>query len=100
MSSRRVASFSARRKCIELIPPEKLGFLFEEMSGHAVTAARHRYGCRVLERLLEHCPSSQTAPLIEEVLLGTQQLCRHTFGALGKDLSIACLYIKDVYCTY
>ena len=32
------------RKCIELIPPERLGFLLAEMHGHAVAAARHRYG--------------------------------------------------------
>ena len=60
-------------------------------------------GCRVLERLLEHCPTEQTAPLVEEapgcvalrgiawldgvappcprqVLAGAPQLCRHTFG--------------------
>eukprot|EP00434_Breviolum_minutum_P037886 symbB.v1.2.033594.t1/scaffold4196.1/size83517/2 len=36
--------------------------------------------CRVLERLLEHCPTAQTAALIEEVLAGAPQLCRHTFG--------------------
>eukprot|EP00438_Fugacium_kawagutii_P008458 Skav230200 [mRNA] locus=scaffold2443:47716:49956:+ [translate_table: standard] len=32
------------RKCIELIPPERLGFLLAEMRGSAVAAARHRYG--------------------------------------------------------
>ncbi|CAK9104676.1 Maternal protein pumilio, partial [Durusdinium trenchii] len=68
------------QKCIQLIPPERLGFLLAEMHGSAVAAASHRYGCRVLERLLEHCPSEQTAPLIEEVLSGAPQLCRHTFG--------------------
>ena len=32
------------RKCIELIPPDRLHFVLSEMLGHAVAAARHRYG--------------------------------------------------------
>lgn len=68
------------QKCIEVMPPERLGFIFEELQGHVVTIAKHRYGCRVLERLIEHCPSKQTVGLIEEVLRAAPQLCRHTFG--------------------
>lgn len=68
------------QKCIEVMPPEKLGFIFEEMQGHVVMLSRHRYGCRVLERLLEHCPAAQTAGLIQEVLGSASQLCRHVFG--------------------
>mmetsp|Transcript_36762 Transcript_36762/g.66074 ORF Transcript_36762/g.66074 Transcript_36762/m.66074 type:complete len:505 (+) Transcript_36762:101-1615(+) len=68
------------QKCIEVMPPEKLGFIFEEMQGHVVVLSRHRYGCRVLERLLEHCPAAQTVGLIEEVLAAASQLCRHVFG--------------------
>ena len=40
------------RKCIELIPPERLSFLLAEMHGSAVAAARHRYGAWALGKVL------------------------------------------------
>ncbi|CAE7180450.1 pum [Symbiodinium pilosum] len=42
--------------------------------------ARHKYGCRTLQRLLEHCSHEQTAPLAEALLSEVVPLSRHPYG--------------------
>jgi len=67
------------QKCVELLPPEHLHFVAEELQGQFAVAARHRYGCRVLERLIER-KAYGTDALVAEVLADANQLCRHPFG--------------------
>jgi hypothetical protein len=50
------------------------------LKGQGAFVARHRFGCRVLQRALEHCLSEQTEELIAEVLAEAPQLVRHTYG--------------------
>lgn len=68
------------QRCAELLQPEHLQFALEEIGGQARLAARHRYGCRVLERLIERCPLWQTASIVSEVVADAANLCRHAFG--------------------
>jgi len=66
------------QKCVELLPTDSMSFILIEMQGHVVATARHRYGCRVLERLVER--GWQTENIVNEVLADACQLCRHPFG--------------------
>merc|ERR1712226_624896 len=50
------------------------------MQGNAVAVARHRYGCRCVERLIEHLPPWQMAELVEEILSSADGLSKHAFG--------------------
>lgn len=34
----------------------------------------HPYGCRVIQRILEHCTAEQTAPVLAELHAHTDQL--------------------------
>lgn len=34
----------------------------------------HPYGCRVIQRILEHCTAEQTLPILEELHQHTEQL--------------------------
>merc|ERR1719160_163036 len=71
------------QKCIEVLPPDTVQFVLNELSAfpdHGLSIARHRFGCRILERLLEHCPSDQTRTLTEGVIENAYVLCRHPFG--------------------
>merc|ERR1719450_712657 len=43
------------QKVVESLPPAMSRFIAEEILGVAGAMARHRYGCRVLCRLFEHC---------------------------------------------
>lgn len=40
----------------------------------------HSYGCRVIQRILEHCPPEQTAPILEELHHNTDRLVCDSYG--------------------
>jgi len=73
------------QKVIEVLPVSSTHFVAEELATIAVDVAQHRFGCRVLSRLVEHhlsgdAASPSTNKLVEELLLGTDQLIRHNFA--------------------
>lgn len=73
------------QKVIEVLPIKSASFVAEELVTFAAEVARHRFGCRVLSRLVEHhlCGNGSapsTNLLIEEVLLETDQLIHHNFA--------------------
>ncbi|CAK0837207.1 unnamed protein product [Prorocentrum cordatum] len=66
---------------IKLLPPPALQPLIERLQEKGAPAiARHQYGCRVLERLVEHCPAAQIAPLLDEVAADSEGLSLHPYG--------------------
>lgn len=40
----------------------------------------HPYGCRVIQRILEHCTADQTSPILEELHQHTEQLVQDQYG--------------------
>jgi len=72
------------QKCISTIRPHAAQFVIDELRQRGPTgvaqAARHRFGCRIMERLLEHCNAEQVKPLVEEILPDTLALCSHIYG--------------------
>merc|ERR1712039_101954 len=68
------------QKCIRSMPPQRIGFMAGEMQGRAVEAAQHRVRSRILQRLVELCPTDQTAELVDEVIDSAAVLCKHPFG--------------------
>lgn len=71
------------QKCIEVLPPDTVQFVLDELSEFpdgGKSIAKHRFGCRIIERLLEHCPPEQTRVLVEDVIENTYVLCKHPFG--------------------
>merc|ERR1719443_539459 len=68
------------QKIVEVMTPAKASFVIEELLGSAVQTSQHRYGCRVICRLLEHFPHEQTDEIINEVLLEVSALNRHSYG--------------------
>jgi len=45
-----------------------------------IQTARHRYGCRVLERILEHCEPAEANELSNLMLTDATSLCMHPYG--------------------
>lgn len=85
------------QKCIEVTPAPHLQFMLEELTqrenggpGEPCVAsfAKHRFGCRVIQRLLEHCdvgdgmdsadPALST--LVDQLLGVAGTLVKHKFG--------------------
>jgi len=65
---------------IVAMPPAAAQFIIDGLVGYAVAAAHHHTACRVLQRVLEHCPQQQVAPLAEELLKEMQDLITHCYG--------------------
>jgi pumilio RNA-binding family len=72
------------QKCISTMRPVDSQFIISELQqagpGAVARAARHRYGCRVLQRLFEHCPPNQLHAIAEDLLLDAVALCSHLFA--------------------
>merc|ERR550537_1928181 len=54
------------QKCIERMPPEKVQFVVEAFKTQVQRMAMHCYGCRVIQRLIEHCTAQQMVPILDE----------------------------------
>jgi len=74
------------QKMIEVLPIKSTNFVAEELLDFAAEAARHRYGCRIICRLVEHHLTAQadsntaTIELIDELLLEAEKLIHHSFA--------------------
>lgn len=55
-------------------------FIIQSFSGQVYTLSTHPYGCRVIQRILEHCTPEQTAPILAELHQHTDQLIQDQFG--------------------
>lgn len=68
--------------------------MISSFSGQVYTLSTHPYGCRVIQRILEHCTPEQTAPILAELHAHTDQLIQDQFGnyviqhVLGKSNSV------------
>jgi hypothetical protein len=73
------------QKCISTLRPCESQFIIDEIlqqgPGAVVTVAAHQYGCRILQRLLEHFPSDRLQVLIEDVLCNVIVLSKHIYGS-------------------
>lgn len=72
------------QKVVEVLPAVSASFVAEELRGFAAEMAQHKFGCRVLCRLVEHllCSGNSvaTSDLIDELLLAADQLLTHSFA--------------------
>merc|ERR1719188_873554 len=71
------------QQCVTTMRAASCPFIIQEIlqrgTGAVCKAARHAYGCRVLQRLLEHWPG-HVAGLADDLISEGLLLCRHTFG--------------------
>ncbi|KTG02882.1 hypothetical protein cypCar_00011806 [Cyprinus carpio] len=68
------------QKCIECVQPHALQFIIDAFKGQVFALSTHPYGCRVIQRILEHCLPEQTLPILEEIHQHTEQLVQDQYG--------------------
>jgi hypothetical protein len=71
------------QKVVTELPMALAAFVTAELIGVAAEASRHRYGCRIMCRILEHSSfvdNPQTEVLVDEILQEAGDLSRHNFG--------------------
>lgn len=69
------------QKVVVLLRPEALQFVVQELlAGGAINASRHKYGCRVVQRLIEYCPPHQTCGIVDALLQELTSVAGHPYG--------------------
>jgi hypothetical protein len=69
------------QRCIELMRPSAVEFVLCEIEDQQVrNLAKHRYGCRVLERIIEHFSLERLTVLLDEIISHAQELCFDQYG--------------------
>jgi pumilio RNA-binding family len=48
------------QKAVERIAPDEIQFIIEAFYGQVYSLATHPYGCRVIQRIFEHCRDAET----------------------------------------
>ncbi|KAH9661534.1 Pumilio [Citrus sinensis] len=69
------------QKCIECVPEENIQFIVTTFFDQVVTLSTHPYGCRVIQRILEHCKDSKTqSKVMDEILGSVSMLAQDQYG--------------------
>lgn len=72
------------QKCIGPRAPRATRAIAQELMGQGTTetlqVAKHRYGCRIVQRILEFGDPAVTGELSEILIGGAKDLCTHAFG--------------------
>merc|ERR1712190_562957 len=71
------------QKCIMSMRPQTCQFIIDEliMEKKVASGAQLKYGCRVIQRLLEHCREDQVHEICEKLLASGIELSGHHFGS-------------------
>ncbi|XP_044505513.1 pumilio homolog 2-like isoform X2 [Mangifera indica] len=69
------------QKCIECVPEENIQFIVTTFFDQVVTLSTHPYGCRVIQRILEHCKDPKTqSKVMDEILGNVSNLAQDQYG--------------------
>ncbi|RYR13856.1 hypothetical protein Ahy_B04g070625 isoform I [Arachis hypogaea] len=69
------------QKCIESIPTKKIAFIISAFRGQVAILSMHPYGCRVIQRVLEHCTDEiQCQFIVDEILESVYALAQDQYG--------------------
>lgn len=81
------------QKCIEVVSrvakesqpdqqylSSRIQFIIQAFSGKVRELSMHPYGCRVVQRILEHCTNTQKAPVLDELRKCCRELIQDQYG--------------------
>ncbi|KAI4299550.1 hypothetical protein L6164_032997 [Bauhinia variegata] len=69
------------QKCIECVPEDAIHFIVSTFYDQVVTLSTHPYGCRVIQRVLEHCHDPKTQQIMmDEILQSVCMLAQDQYG--------------------
>ncbi|KAL8102934.1 pumilio homolog 2-like [Apium graveolens] len=69
------------QKCIECIPEDTIQFIVSIFYDQVVTLSTHPYGCRVIQRVLEHCSDPKTQQVVmDEIMRSVCMLAQDQYG--------------------
>jgi len=62
------------------MPPDSVQFIIHAVEAEAQRMASHMYGCRVVQRLLEHCSPHQLQNMLDQILKVIDKLATDPYG--------------------
>jgi hypothetical protein len=65
---------------VEQVDSSKVQFIIDNFKGRVYEMSVHQFGCRVMQRMLEHCKEEQIRPILEEVFLRVLDLTKDQYG--------------------
>ena len=68
------------QKIIELVPREHIEFIMEAVRGQVSPLAQHTYGCRVIQRMLEHGTEEDKLQIMNELFPVAPMLIMDQYG--------------------
>ncbi|XP_038712377.1 pumilio homolog 6, chloroplastic isoform X2 [Tripterygium wilfordii] len=69
------------QKCIESVPTGNIDFIISAFCGQVAVLSMHPYGCRVIQRVLEHCTDElQCQFIVDEILESALTLAQNQYG--------------------
>lgn len=68
------------QKAIERVPAEHIQFIIHAFTDQVHRLATHPYGCRVIQRMLEHCEESSRRSILVELHACSQHLITDQYG--------------------
>ncbi|KAL3523846.1 hypothetical protein ACH5RR_016680 [Cinchona calisaya] len=69
------------QKCIECIPEDIIQFIVSTFYDQVKTLSTHPYGCRVIQRVLEHCHDPKTQSIVmDEIMQSVCMLAQDQYG--------------------
>eukprot|EP01018_Ginkgo_biloba_P012626 Gb_30040 [translate_table: standard] len=89
------------QKCIECISEDRIQFIISSFFGQVVALSTHPYGCRVIQRVLEHCTDERTQSIMmEEILQSACTLAQDQYGNyVMQHMHICMATLKKCSCT-
>ncbi|KAM7501870.1 hypothetical protein LguiB_000774 [Lonicera macranthoides] len=69
------------QKCIECVPEDHIKFIISTFCDQVVTLSTHPYGCRVIQRILDHCSDPKTqSKVMDEIMGSVSMLAQDQYG--------------------
>eukprot|EP00488_Nonionellina_sp_1-RS-2012_P003916 TRINITY_DN85_c0_g1_i1.p1 TRINITY_DN85_c0_g1~~TRINITY_DN85_c0_g1_i1.p1 ORF type:complete len:242 (+),score=72.44 TRINITY_DN85_c0_g1_i1:391-1116(+) len=68
------------QKVIAEVPSLHIAFIIDTFKTQVYHFSTHPYGCRVIQRLLEHCDETQKEPLLNELIGAIVALSKDSYG--------------------
>jgi len=66
---------------LSVVPADLVGFIVDVFHRHVYQLSIHPYGCRCVQRLLEHCSDARRALVLDEILDNIDDLCKNQYGS-------------------
>jgi len=61
---------------------DQMQFIIDEIIDNVQMLSTHRYGCRVVQRAIQHCVDSQKLAVLEEIISCHEKLIMDQYGKM------------------